>query len=172
MQPDYAARAGQLERAEFAKSYPWPFLVSQSGAIIEPAGPQKTGIIERIEGPDTTLDGDEGVDPVPGAQLALAVRKVQSTFGNMITVGRTSNCDVVIRDVTVSKFHAFFRIGPDGSVEVGDAGSRNGTWVNKDKLQPKGPVVAVPLGTNVRFGSLVFQLVDAGGCWDFLRRKR
>ena len=171
MQPDYVARAGQLERAEFAKAYPWPFLVSTAGEIVEPAGPQKTGIIERIE-VDTTLDGDEAVEPVQGPQLAFAVRKVQATFGNMITVGRTSNCDVVIRDVTVSKFHAFFRIASDGSVELGDAGSRNGTWVGKTKLEPKGPVSPVPLGTNVRFGSLVFQLVDAGGCWDFLRRKR
>jgi pSer/pThr/pTyr-binding forkhead associated (FHA) protein len=172
VQPDYAARAAQLERAEFIKAYPWVFLVSTAGEIIEPAGPQKTGIIERIEDPDTTLDGDETVEPVQGPQLVMAVRKVQSTFGNMITVGRTSNCDVVIRDVTVSKFHAFFRIGSDGSVELGDAGSRNGTWVDKTKLEPKGPVVPVPLGTNVRFGSLVFQLVNGGGCWDFLRRKR
>ncbi len=170
MNPDYASRCLDLSRADFVKAYPYPFLIGASGVIVEPSGPQKTGIIERID-PDTTLDGDEGVDPVLGPSMVFAVRKVQKTFGTMITVGRTSNNDIVIRDVTVSKFHAFFRMTPDG-IEVGDAGSRNGTWVGKQKLEPKGPVASVPIGANVRFGSLVFQLVDAGGCWDFLRRKR
>jgi FHA domain-containing protein len=170
VQPDYLARCLDLSRADFIKAYPYPFLIGASGSIVEPQGPQKTGIIERLD-PETTLDGDEDVDPIPGPSMVFAIRKVQKTFGTMITVGRTSNNDIVIRDVTVSKFHAFFRMTPEG-IEVGDAGSRNGTWVGKQKLEPKGPVVSVPVGANVRFGSLVFQLVDAGGCWDFLRRKR
>jgi FHA domain len=170
VQPDYAARAMELSRADFVKAYPFPFLVGAAGSIVEPSGPQKTGIIERLD-PETTLEGDEGVEPVAGPSMVFAVRKVQKTFPTMITVGRTSNNDIVIRDVTVSKFHAFFRMTADG-IEMGDAGSRNGSWVGKQKLEPKGPVMTVPLGNNVRFGSLVFQLVDAGGCWDFLRRKR
>src|SRR3954466_1649933 len=45
--------------------------------------------------------------------LVLPLRKVQSTFPSMITVGRTENNDLVIPDEQVSKFHAFFRVVGD-----------------------------------------------------------
>src|SRR5688572_28096960 len=37
------------------------------------------------------------------------VKKRGAPFADMITVGRTANNDVVIDDVTVSRFHAFFK---------------------------------------------------------------
>ena len=63
-----------------------------------------------------------------GRPLVLPLRKVQSTFPSMITVGRTDNNDLVVPDEQVSKFHAFFRLVGD-RVELSDAGSRNGTFV-------------------------------------------
>jgi FHA domain len=171
VQPDYLLRGRELGRADFVRNYPFPFLVGASRALVQPAGPQRTGVVARIEDFDNTLEGDEPDDRPVGATMVLAVRKIQPTFGKMITVGRTSNNDLVIRDVTVSKFHAFFRSGGAG-MEIGDAGSRNGTWVGRQKLPPKGPTSAVPFGADVRFGSLVFQLVDAGGCWDFLHQRK
>jgi hypothetical protein len=44
------------------------------------------------------------------ALMVLPVRKVQSTFPDMITVGRTANNDIVLADMSVSKFHAFFAV--------------------------------------------------------------
>jgi hypothetical protein len=171
MQPDYAARGLELARADFIKAFRYPFLVSMGRTVVQPAGPQRTGLIDRVDEPEVTLEGNEGIAPIGGPPLVLAIRKVQATFPAMITVGRTGNNDVVIRDVTVSRFHAFFHLGP-GTIEVSDAGSRNGTWVNKEKLEPKGKAQGVAIGASIRFGSVVFQFVDAGGCWDFLHRKR
>jgi pSer/pThr/pTyr-binding forkhead associated (FHA) protein len=76
---------------------------------------------------------------------------------------------VVVQDVQVSKFHAYFRI-TDGKIELADAGSRNGTWVGEQKLVPKGSSAAVKPGEVVRFGQHTFTLVDAAACWDRVRR--
>src|ERR1700761_7231244 len=51
-----------------------------------------------------------GVPERGGRPLVLPLRKVQSTFPSMITIGRTDNNDLVVADEQISKFHAFFRI--------------------------------------------------------------
>lgn len=47
------------------------------------------------------------------------------------TVGRHPESDIFLDDVTVSRRHAEFRIN-DGSFEVVDVGSLNGTYVNRE----------------------------------------
>lgn len=166
---DYLTQARELRRLDFVQAFDFPFLIGTTPRL-EPMGPQKTGIVELLD--EATLDGA----PPPTLRMAsdapplvAAVRKSQSPFPGMITVGRTSNNDIVLRDVTISKFHAFFRITAEG-IELADAGSRNGTWVGRQKLAGKGAAVAAPLGSLVRFGALAFHLVDAGQCWDLLNK--
>ncbi len=104
-----------------------------------------------------------------GRPLVLPLKKVQSTFPSMITVGRTDNNDLVIPDEQVSKFHAFFRLLGD-RVELSDAGSRNGTFVGSRKLEPRGASVPVGVRDKFSFGAVEFQLFDARGCWEALRQ--
>jgi hypothetical protein len=106
--------------------------------------------------------------PERGRPLVLPLRKVQSTFPSMITVGRTDNNDLVVPDEQVSKFHAFFRLVGD-RVELTDAGSRNGTFVGSVKLPARGTGAAVNRGDRFAFGAVEFQLFDARGCWEWLR---
>ncbi|HXU70931.1 MAG TPA: FHA domain-containing protein [Polyangia bacterium] len=106
--------------------------------------------------------------PERGRPLVLPLRKVQSTFPSMITVGRTDNNDLVVPDEQVSKFHAFFRLVGD-RVELTDAGSRNGTFVGSVKLAARGGGAAVNRGDRFAFGAVEFQLFDARGCWEWLR---
>jgi len=103
---------------------------------------------------------------MPGSPFAAPLVKVQETFPSMIMLGRTLNNDIVVGDTSISKFHAFFRLGP-GSVEVADAGSRNGTFVGEKQLAPKQMERLRP-GDRVRFARLAFQLLDAPACWDWL----
>jgi len=74
-----------------------------------------------------------GMSPMPGA----------------VTLGRAPNCDIVIGDPEVSKFHAFIK--PDSSAKSGyvmaDQSSRNGTQVNEVRLEPS---VLVPLAPGDR----------------------
>lgn len=63
-------------------------------------------------------------------------KKQGAPFADMITIGRTGNNDVVIDDVTVSRFHAFLR--QRGSTwYVCDSGSKNGTKLEGEKLTPR-----------------------------------
>jgi pSer/pThr/pTyr-binding forkhead associated (FHA) protein len=109
-------------------------------------------------------------EPAEHALVAFPVRKRQPNYPHMITIGRTQNNDIVIPDVSVSKFHAFFRVpdepSPDArSLELCDAGSRNGTCVNGERLAPKQPVL-VHVNDSLRFGQVDLSLVDAGTLWD------
>jgi pSer/pThr/pTyr-binding forkhead associated (FHA) protein len=51
-----------------------------------------------------------------------------------VTIGRASNSDIVVRDLKVSRRHAFIECGPAGCTVV-DAGSPNGTWVNGVRIE-------------------------------------
>ncbi|MCS6895867.1 MAG: FHA domain-containing protein [Bacteroidia bacterium] len=51
-----------------------------------------------------------------------------------ILLGRSSECDVIINHPEVSGRHAFLSILPDGAVEIKDAGSRNGTFINGERV--------------------------------------
>ncbi len=86
----------------------------------------------------------------------FAVRKVQTLYQEMITVGRTANHDIVLRDPSVSKFHAHFKLRPSGIYLV-DSGSTRGTFVDGQRLWPRDTTLVV-VGSMVGFGSLRFRL--------------
>jgi len=63
-------------------------------------------------------------------------KKKGAPFSDMITVGRTGNNDVVINDITVSRFHAYFKQKGKDWV-VCDAGSKNGTHLDDQRLEAR-----------------------------------
>ncbi|HEX2162915.1 MAG TPA: FHA domain-containing protein, partial [Thermoanaerobaculia bacterium] len=60
--------------------------------------------------------------------LTLGARRIELPAGEHV-VGRSRDCDVVVRDATVSRAHALVAVGR-GRVTVQDLGSSNGTLVN------------------------------------------
>jgi pSer/pThr/pTyr-binding forkhead associated (FHA) protein len=74
--------------------------------------------------------GDDNVEVYPLA------KKPGASFPDRITIGRTSNNDVVIADHSVSRLHAYVRRDGNGWV-VADAGSKNGSWLRGDALDPR-----------------------------------
>lgn len=163
-------------RADFVKACPYPFLV---GAVhlVKPRMPQRTqsfSVIDFEGEQPMTLNGPapdaSARTPPPVPTVVLAVRKIQPAFPAMITVGRTANNDLVINDVQVSKFHAFFRAGV-GRYELADGGSKNGTFVGGRQLVPRATPTAVFPGDVLRFAHLDFSFLDAGGCWDMVQRR-
>jgi hypothetical protein len=74
-----------------------------------------------------------------------------------VTVGR-ADTDLELNDAEVSRAHAVLRPRPDGSVEVADLGSTNGTYVGERRatdatlLQP---------GEQLRVGSTVLRLLGS-----------
>jgi hypothetical protein len=162
---DFENFAASQSRETFIDVWRHPFLVGE-GVLHKPrAGAARTLNFEA----GNTFDVDNRIlaKADRGLRLVLPVRKQHDTFPSMITVGRTRNNDVVIADVLVSKFHAFFRV-LDEHYELADAGSQNGTRVGERVLVPKGPAQPLQSGDIIHFAQLCFRFLDAGACWDEL----
>ena len=114
-----------------------------------------------------------GQTPLPSlsseAQAAVALLVVRrgpnsgSRFlldGDLTTAGRHPQSDIFLDDVTVSRSHVEFRRNPDGSFTVGDVGSLNGTYVNRERIDS----VALSNGDEVQIGKyrLVFYASQRG----------
>jgi hypothetical protein len=52
-----------------------------------------------------------------------------------LTVGRSRDCDVVVGEETVSRFHAELRHGDGDEWTVRDLDSTNGTWLNGSRIR-------------------------------------
>jgi hypothetical protein len=95
-----------------------------------------------------------GRRPVPGPPaLEIEVRLPASTAA--VTVGRSRDCDVVVGEETVSRFHAELRHERDGDAwTVRDLDSLNGTWLNGARVRE----ARVCRGDVLRLGGLRMEL--------------
>ena len=100
--------------------------------------------------------------PALGDPLVFRVEKreeASSAFPLGVTIGRVDSNDLVLDDDSVSRFHAFFRFDQPGKTWVlSDAESKNGTWVDGQKLAPE---QSAPLkdGSRLRFGNAELQFL-------------
>ncbi len=85
--------------------------------------------------------------------VELQKREKTSTFAKRVSVGRARNQDVVLRQSSVSKSHAWFEAGENGVLMVADAGSKNGTRVRGELLVARAPV-QVEEGDLIEFGTV------------------
>jgi hypothetical protein len=96
-----------------------------------------------------TLDEDHDAETVDETlphgrfsvgQLELEVfplaKKPGASFPDRITIGRTSNNDIVIVDHSVSRLHAYLKSNAGGWM-VADAGSKNGSMLRGVRLEPR-----------------------------------
>jgi len=88
----------------------------------------------------------------------------------VISVGRSSMNDIVLRHDSVSKLHGMFERGPDGTFYVRDAGSTNGTRVDGRRLN-KHEVEDFREGAEIKFGDIAVRLCQPVVLWDALRKK-
>ncbi|MFO0594534.1 MAG: FHA domain-containing protein [Myxococcaceae bacterium] len=101
---------------------------------------------------------DAGQDmkrPRAGEPLIFFVQKTtgaNNPFAMGITVGRVDNNDVVVDDASVSRFHAWLQ-QDDRTKEwsLTDAESKNGTWVDGAKAEPRKRIVLKD-GSKLKFG--------------------
>jgi len=64
-----------------------------------------------------------------------AILRTNPRGGVRISLGPAPNNGVVLRHPGVSKFHAWLEPIEEGSVQIVEPGSSNGTWVNDVRLQ-------------------------------------
>jgi Protein of unknown function (DUF3662)/FHA domain len=108
--------------------------------------------VELIEDPDLhTGQFDVQAAIRPGARSARATAwltaadgtRVALTAADTLTIGRQSDCDIVVNDTNVSRHHAEIRV-EDGTAVLVDLGSLNGTRVNGKGVPPKSTVALSP----------------------------
>lgn len=89
--------------------------------------------------------------------LSRRARAVALPFGEVV-IGREASISLPVRDTRVSKQHLAVRTSKSGAV-VTDLGSRNGTFVNGQRLQPHTALPLAP-GDLIRLGNSVAVVGD------------
>jgi hypothetical protein len=106
-----------------------------------------------------------------GDPMAAVVEKTkENAFKQRVTIGRTSNNDIVLEDNSVSRFHAYLEQAEDGEWGLVDAGSRNGSFVGGRRLSVR-TRVALLNGNSVRIGAVQLTYFSAGGFLEMLKRR-
>ncbi|MHB8874209.1 MAG: FHA domain-containing protein [Myxococcaceae bacterium] len=118
-----------------------------------------------------TMSGVGGPILGSGEPLILRVRKEKdNAFQRGVTIGRTSNNDVVIDDASVSRFHAWFQVDDAGQWSVLDAGSKNGTHIAGTRLKPK-RAAPLPRDTRIRFGQVEVTFLPPKAFLNLLKKR-
>jgi hypothetical protein len=165
----HALVAGQSCQ-EFSAAHPHPFLIAASGLESKPGSQLRTIRMAGGAALEAALKAERRrIASGVRSPTVIPVRKVQSTFSTMISVGRANSNDVVVPDALVSNFHAVFRQLEGGTWALADAGSANGTRIGERQLPPKGTPEPVHPGDRITFGVSVFRFLDAAGLWAALR---
>ncbi|WP_236644235.1 FHA domain-containing protein [Sorangium cellulosum] len=108
--------------------------------------------------------------PGPTSEVFEVAKAKGNPYPDQISVGRTRNCDVVLRHPSVSKLHAHFRQNAQGQLVLIDNGSQNGTRVNGKLLSENEPA-EVAVGDVIQFGRLTASLLDAARLFDVVREQ-
>lgn len=159
----------------FESRFPHPFLV-----VVEIAGLDgeedtddfftrtRTGVEL-----DAMMDIVQGHKLDPGALIfPVEKRKGANPYSGLITIGRASNCDIVLNINGVSKFHAYLAasLTEQGEFLAGDGNSKNGTLINGQKLNKK---MRYPIknGDRISLSAVVeLRYFTTVGLWQILQR--
>jgi hypothetical protein len=150
------------------------FVASAAPAALVRARPDSSSVDDDVSREASVdLESETMVAPITGSKRRVAkvevyplAKKPGASFPDMITVGRTPNNDVVLRDVTVSRLHAFFR-HRDKKWVIADGGSKNGTRLDGVPLEPRRER-DVESGQLVRIGDLELTFYTAAALFHVL----
>jgi hypothetical protein len=157
-------------RADFIALHPYAFLLSAStgaGAAANQAlaavRPTEFRTVTHKEYNAKSVDA-----PSLEQTLILPLRKGEGRpFPDRISVGRATNCDVVIRDSSVSKLHGHFRDVSAERAFFTDAKSSNGTRLDGTLIQP-GVATEIRTHTLLSFGRVQLVFMSPGDVYDWL----
>jgi hypothetical protein len=156
-----AELAQSSTRDEFVAKQPHLFLVLEQALSVEADVGFATQVVDPITLKRSTVRRPQNIE------VLSIVKAAGNPYPDRVSVGRARNCDIVMRDPSISKLHAHFRIG-EVKVELVDIDSQNGTRINGRALAPHQPA-QVANGDTVLFGSVACKLVDAAALYDLLR---
>lgn len=155
---DLRVDARKLPVEEFEDRHGSAFLLLTATDLAVPSGPATTEVRLLLDGEDAPGASTAGL-----SLLAFPVRRTGRSVGHLVTIGRASNNDVAIPDLSISRFHAFLKPTADGCWQMLDAGSTNGTSVNGHHVaqQGHGEATSLKAGDNVRLGQVELTFLGA-----------
>jgi len=145
--------ARTLPEVMFLDRVPSPVLVATGTLAIKVlpgTGPKATGLIELPTGGSL----EERLRNDPQLARLWEVRRADGQPGNVM-VGRTTENDVAIDDSSMSRQHAALELAGEALL-VRDLGSRNGTFVNDERIATDAPLRAIARDI-LRFGRVSLQ---------------
>jgi pSer/pThr/pTyr-binding forkhead associated (FHA) protein len=140
---------------KFAERFAHPFL--SHAPLPDESGDTPTGWQTQQGGSPEAQARAAAIATAGAVKYLPIVHRPKSTYSGFLSIGRADNCDLVLKEPTISKLHAMFWIPKlNGSWTIADGKSRNGTFVNGARLSPmaKKPVSS---GDLIRFGDVVAQ---------------
>ncbi len=155
--------AQSLSPADFEELHGGAFLLLSAAGLTPPESTYSTRVELDSSAPDPS-------EMTAGLRLLVfPVRRTERSITHLITVGRMTNNDVVVPDISVSRFHAFVKQGDNGVFQIQDGGSTNGTTVNGFSVPTKGTGAPVDLkpGDSVRLGQMDVTFLEAGALREF-----
>jgi pSer/pThr/pTyr-binding forkhead associated (FHA) protein len=144
--------AAKLSSDEFVARFPHLFLLYYETVDALGASSFATQVVSRDQAKKK---------PTSELRVMPLVKAPGNPYSDRISVGRARNCDVVLRNPSVSKLHAHLRREPNGSWVLIDVNSHNGTAIDGVRVSPSQPV-PMRIGEQVTFGGMVVRIVDAG----------
>ncbi len=150
----YKQLAAHQTAAQFALDAPGRFLLKRPRATPTASSPP----------PDIsfkTTFARSQVDPFANDWVLLPVEKRPGNpYPERISIGRATNCDIVLRVPFVSKVQAHLLKQESGSYAVQDSHAANPTCLNWRPLTPHEPHPLNP-GDTISFGPMDFEFIDA-----------
>ena len=119
-----------------------------------PPPDEKTSITTQVD--LKTLEG--GARPALVVMTGKQLGKKFDLAGAKSVIGRSSECEVSIKEEDLSRQHAEIYVEGDGKVKVVDLGSTNGTFVNKKKVKE----AYLENGDQLRCGNTIFKFLSEG----------
>ncbi len=158
--------AQRLSADDFDSRHGSAFLLLSATALKQP----KSGTATEVNLLDFGEEDEAGERTAGLSVQVFPIRAATNSLAHLVTVGRTSRNDLTIPDISVSRFHAFFRRTPDGRFQLHDADSSNGTTVNGFSVCTKetGPPTDLETGDNVRFGQIDVTFLKADALQSFV----
>jgi hypothetical protein len=153
--------AHSTTRDEFVSQQPHQFLVLDQPLASDEQVQFATQVVDPVSLKRMGTRRSSNLEVLP------VIKAAGNPYPDRVSVGRARNCDIVMRDSSVSKLHAHFRVGGP-KLELVDIDSQNGTRVNGKPLPPHQPAT-VSIGDTLLFGSVACKLVDAAALYDLLR---
>lgn len=159
-----------VTRQQFVTRHPHVFLVwapKLSADAISHITNQQMGFHTQVHGSQMKQQVHASAGSDDEVLVIPLVKAPGNPFPERISVGRAPNCDIVLRDPSVSKLHGHFRDISAEEAVFTDAKSANGTRLN-GAVVTAGAAIEVKTFSYLTFGRIRVQLLSSADVYDWL----